>query len=57
MFSSMFIGNKEGNRRKVTAMTTNSKTILLGFSDSSLSVYDLNMKRCLDKTYALSSSK
>ena len=43
MFSRMFTGNREGNRKKVTAMVTNSKTILFGYSDSSLSVYDLRI--------------
>ena len=60
MFSGIFSGGRANNRRnnhQITAMTSNSKTILFGFSDGTAMVYDLLLKRMLEQRYEISSSK
>jgi len=44
MFSKIFTGNKANNKVRITSMATNGKTILLGYSNSKLGVYDLFFK-------------
>lgn len=44
IFTKLFTGSKKDNEISVTAIATNGKTIILGYSNGTCAVYDLAQK-------------
>lgn len=56
-FSKIFTGKNDEDKIYVTSIATNGKTIILGYSNGTCQEYDLSLRKLLDQTHQLTTSK